>query len=52
MGVNIEGLNVEEHKNLLKSLNFIITVTDTYMLSQVFTEIKKLKFVRSVTRHI
>jgi len=52
MGVNIEGLNVEEHKNLLKSLNFIITVTDTYMLSQVFTEIKKLKFVRSVTRQI
>jgi GTP pyrophosphokinase len=50
MGINIENLDIEEQKNSMKALNFIITVSDTKKLTEVFSKLEKFEFVRSVSR--
>ena len=50
MGINIEALDVEEQNNSMKSLNLVITVSNTKKLDKVFLELKKFDFVRSVGR--
>jgi GTP pyrophosphokinase len=50
MGVNIENLDIEEQKNSMKALNFVITVTNNDKLRDVLKELDKFEFVNSVNR--
>jgi GTP pyrophosphokinase len=50
MGINIENLDIEEQNNSMKSLNFVVTVSNTIKLDKVFLELQKFDFVRSVER--
>jgi len=50
MGINIENLDIEEQNNSMKSLNFVVTVSNIIKLDKVFLELQKFDFVRSVER--
>jgi (p)ppGpp synthase/HD superfamily hydrolase len=50
MGVNIENLDIEEQKNSMKALNFVITVTNNDKLRDIFKELDKFEFVNAVNR--
>ncbi len=50
MGVNIENLDIEEQKNSMKALNFVITVTNNDKLRDVLKELDKFEFVNAVNR--
>ncbi|SFV63621.1 GTP pyrophosphokinase, (p)ppGpp synthetase I [hydrothermal vent metagenome] len=52
MAINIEDLSIKEKQYQLKYLDFVLTVQDTIQLEEIFTNIKKNKFVLSIQRFL